>query len=95
MGFLSKRKAKKEAKKAEESAAQAATDGAAAAQAVSAKEAAASAKVPGEIKIQHHDGRQSGSLPREIPAVRHHSVTAERLFRFEDACAEIAARSGR
>ena len=61
MGFLSKRKAKKEAKKAEENAAQAATDGAAAAQDVSAKEAAASAKVPGEIKIEHHDGRQSGT----------------------------------
>ena len=58
MGFLSKRKAKKEAKKAEENAAQAATDGAAAAQAVSAKEPA---KVPGEIKIQHHDGPQSGT----------------------------------
>lgn len=56
MGFLSKRKAKKEAKKAEENAAQAATDGAAAAQAVSA-----AAKVPGEIKIQHHDGPQSGT----------------------------------
>ena len=56
MGFLSKRKAKKEAKKA-----QAATDGAAAAQAVSTKEPAAAAKVPGEIKIQHHDGPQSGT----------------------------------
>ena len=51
MGFLSKRKAKKEAKKAEENAAQA----------VSAKEPPAAAKVPGEIKIQHHDGPQSGT----------------------------------
>ena len=52
MGFLSKRKAKK---------AQAATDGAAAAQAVSTKEPAAAAKVPGEIKFQRHDGPPSGT----------------------------------
>ena len=61
MGFLSKRKAKKEAKKA-------ATDGAAAAQAVSAKEPAAAAKVPGEIKIQHHDGPQSGTKKKSCGA---------------------------
>ena len=59
MGFLSKRKAKKEAKKAEANAAQAAADGAAAAQAVAKKEA--TAKVPGEIKIQHQRGAQSGN----------------------------------
>ena len=68
MGFLSKRKAKKEAKKAEESAVQAATDGAAAAQAVSAKELSAAAKVPGEIKIQHHDGPQSGTKKKSCGA---------------------------
>ena len=61
MGFLSKRKAKKEAKKAEENAAQAA-------QAVSAKEPAAAAKVPGEIKIQHHDGPQSGTKKKSCGA---------------------------
>ena len=59
MGFLSKRKAKKDAKKAEANAAQAAADGAAAAQAVAKKEAAV--KVPGEIKIQHQRGAQSGN----------------------------------
>ena len=61
MGFLSKRKAKKEAKKAEENAAQVA-------QAVSAKEPAAAAKVPGEIKIQHHDGPQSGTKKKSCGA---------------------------
>ena len=60
MGFLSKRKAKKEAKQAEANAAQAA-DGAAAAEAVANKEA--SAKVPGEIKIQR--GAQSGNNKRQ------------------------------
>ena len=59
MGFLSKRKAKKEAKQAEANAAQAA-DGAAAAEAVANKEA--SAKVPGEIKIR---GAQSGNNKRQ------------------------------
>ena len=59
MGFLSKRKAKKEAKKAEANAAQAAADGAAAAKAVAKKEA--TAKVPGEIKIEHQRGAQSGN----------------------------------
>ena len=63
MGFLSKRKAKKEAKKAEANAAQAAADGAAAAQAVAKKEAAV--KVPGEIKIQHQRGAQSGNNKRQ------------------------------
>lgn len=64
MGFLSKRKAKKEAKKAEANAAQAAADGTAAAQAVAKKEAAV--KVPGEIKIQHQRGAQSGNKQQRL-----------------------------
>jgi len=73
MGFLSNRKAKKEAKKAEANSAQAAADGAAAAQ-------AAAKKVPGEIKVQHRGAQSSGNKQKLISSGSKAMVFRRRLL---------------